>query len=59
LLYMHVGKKRNDLSQVRWYTPVIPVLRWLGQEDRQCEPSLGYIVRPGLGLGRKGEREGR
>jgi hypothetical protein len=54
-----VGKKRNDLSQVRWYTPVIPVLRWLGQEDRQCEPSLGYIVRPGLGLGRKGEREGR
>jgi hypothetical protein len=32
--------------QAWWFTPVIPALRRLRQEDRKLETSLGYIVGP-------------
>jgi hypothetical protein len=33
---------------VWWYTPVIPALRKLRQEDHKFKVSLGYIERPCL-----------
>jgi hypothetical protein len=33
---------------VWWYTPVIPALRRLWQEDQGLESNLGYIARPYL-----------
>jgi hypothetical protein len=35
-------------SQVWWYTPVIPALRSLEEEDCEFKPSLGYITLPCL-----------
>jgi hypothetical protein len=38
----------NSRHQAWWYTPAIPALRRLSQEDLEFKVSLGYIVRPCL-----------
>jgi hypothetical protein len=40
--------KNVILSQVWWYTPVIPALGRQKQEDLVFKASLGYIVMPCL-----------
>jgi hypothetical protein len=35
-------------SQVWWYTPVIPALVGLRQEESECEAILGYVAKPSL-----------
>jgi hypothetical protein len=37
--------KKNEGDRVWWYTPVIPELRRLRQEDHKFKVSLGYIER--------------
>jgi hypothetical protein len=34
--------------QAWWYTPMIPTLGRLGQEDQEFKVSLNYILRPSL-----------
>ena len=38
--------KGFTVSQAWWYTPVIPVLRSLRQEDHSFEVGLSSLVRP-------------
>jgi hypothetical protein len=40
--------KRDAGNWVWWCRPVIPVFGRLGQESREFEDNLGYIVRPCL-----------
>jgi hypothetical protein len=34
----------NKLSRIWWYTPVIPALRRLRQEDLKFQARLGYLM---------------
>jgi hypothetical protein len=45
------------LNQAWWYTPVIPALGRLMQEDLEFTVSLGYGVRPNLKKKKKKERK--
>lgn len=46
--FLHVCRLclKGDPSEVWWHVPVIPVLRWLRQEDQMFEASLDYLVKP-------------
>jgi hypothetical protein len=46
------------ICQMWWYTPVIPALRRMRQEDYQLKASLGYIDRPCLNHPPKNDDKG-
>jgi hypothetical protein len=54
--FIRVCDKNDSLSQEWWYTPVIPVLRRLRQENYEFHSSMGYIVRPYLNKKNKTKR---
>lgn len=63
LYYCAVEKKKitgQDINQVWWYSPVIPALRKLKQDDcHKFKPSLGSIVKPCLKIKTKQNKKTR